>query len=119
MHLDYTSIKSTMELNRPPVVKNVLMMTDHFTRYALAVVMKDQMAKTVAKMFYEHFIAVFGVPAKLLSDRGGELHICPGRGTVFGLWYPEVQSHGLPHTVQRAGGAFPSDTILHDWQVIA
>ena len=35
------------------------------------------------------------------------------------LWYPEVQDHGLPCTVQWAGGAFPSDTILHDWQVIS
>ena len=26
--------------------------------------------KTVVKVFYEHFIAVFGVPMKLLSDRG-------------------------------------------------
>ena len=59
-----------MELNKPPVVKNVLVMTDHFTRYALAVVTKDQMAKTVAKVFYKHFIPVFRVPAKLLSDRG-------------------------------------------------
>ena len=59
-----------MELNKPPVVKNVLVMTDHFTRYALAVVTKDQMAKTVAKVFYECFIAVFGAPTKLLSDRG-------------------------------------------------
>ena len=49
VHLDYTTIEST--------------------RYALAVVTKDQMAKTVAKVFYEHFIAVFRVPAKLLSDR--------------------------------------------------
>ena len=32
--------------------------------------MKDQTAKTVAKVFYEHFIAVFGAPTKLLSDRG-------------------------------------------------
>ena len=39
-------------------------------RYALAVVTKDQTAKMVAKMFYERFIAVFRVPAKLLSDRG-------------------------------------------------
>ena len=70
VHLDYTSIESTMELNKPPVVKNVLVMTDHFMRYALAVVTKDQVAKTVAKVFYECFIAVFGVPAKLLSDRG-------------------------------------------------
>ena len=52
------------------MVKNVLVMTDHFTRYALAVVMKDQMAKTVVKVFYRHFIAVFRVQAKLLSDRG-------------------------------------------------
>ena len=45
-------------------------MTDHFTRYALAVVTKDQTAKMVVKVFYEHYIAFFGVPAKLLSDRG-------------------------------------------------
>ena len=38
--------------------------------HALAVVSKDQMAKTVAKVFYKHFIVVFGAPAKLLSDRG-------------------------------------------------
>ena len=70
VHLDYTSIESTIKLNKPPMVKNVLVMTDHFMRYALAVVTKDQMAKTVAKVFYEHFIAVFQAPAKLLSDRG-------------------------------------------------
>ena len=70
VHLDYTSIESTMELNKPPVVKNVLVITDHFTRYALAVVMKDQTAKTVMKVFYECFIVVFGAPVKLLSDRG-------------------------------------------------
>ena len=63
VHLDHTSIESMMELNKPPVVKNVLVITDHFMRYALPV------AKTVAKVFYEHFITVFGVPAKLLSDR--------------------------------------------------
>ena len=51
-------------------MKNVLVMTNHFTRYALVVVMKDQMAKMVVKVFYECFIAVFGAPAKLLSNRG-------------------------------------------------
>ena len=49
----------------------------------------------------------------------GELHVHPGRRAVLCLWYAEVQDHSLPHTVQQAGGAFPSDTILHDWQVIA
>ena len=59
-----------MELNKPTVVKNVLVITDHFTRYTLEVLMKDQTAKTVVKVFYECFIAVFGAPIKLLSDRG-------------------------------------------------
>ena len=70
MHMDFTSIKMDMELNKPPGVKNVLVITDHFMRYAMAFVTKDQTAKTVARVLYEWFIAVFGAPAKLFSDRG-------------------------------------------------
>ena len=64
------SVELTIELNKLPSVKNVLVITDHFMHYALAVVTKDQMAKTVAKVLNERFIAVFGMPAKLLSDHG-------------------------------------------------
>ena len=70
VHVDSTSMESTMELNKPLSLKNILVITDHFTCYALAVVMKDQMAKTVAKVLYERFIAVFSIPVKLLSDQG-------------------------------------------------
>ena len=70
VHLDYTSIESMMELNKSPMVKNILMTMDHFMRYAPLVVTKDQTTKTVVKVFYEHFEVVFGVPAKLLSNRG-------------------------------------------------
>ena len=69
MHVDFMSIETDMELNKPPGVKNVLVITDHFTRYAMAFVMKDQTGKTVARVLYEQFITIFGVPAKLLSDR--------------------------------------------------
>ena len=69
VHLDYISIESMMELNKPPMVKNVFEMMDYFMRYALMVVTKDQTVKTVTKVFYKRFIAVFGVPAKLLSNR--------------------------------------------------
>ena len=68
IHIDFTSVELTMELNKLPSVKNVLVITDHFMHYALVVVTKDQMAETVAKVLYERFIAVFGMPAKLLSD---------------------------------------------------
>ena len=82
VHLDYTSIESTMELNKPPVVRNVLMITDYFMRYALVVVTKDQTTKTVMKVFYECFIAVFGAPTKLLSDRGTNFMSHPGGGNL-------------------------------------
>ena len=70
MHMDFTSIETDIELNKPPGVRNVLVLTDHFMRYAMAFVMKDQNAKTVARALYKWFIAIFGAPAKLLSDRG-------------------------------------------------
>ena len=36
IHVDFTSVESTMELNKPPSVENILVITDHFTCYALA-----------------------------------------------------------------------------------
>ena len=36
----------------------------------MAFITKDQTAKTVARVLYKWFIAIFGMPAKLLSDRG-------------------------------------------------
>ena len=60
VHVDFTSIESTMELNQLPSVKNVLVITDHFMRYSMAFVTKDQKAKTVMQILYEWFISVFG-----------------------------------------------------------
>ena len=53
VHVDFTSIETTMELNQPPSIKNVLVITDHFMRYSIAFVTKDQKAKTVVRILYE------------------------------------------------------------------
>ena len=53
VHIDVTSVELTMDLNRPPTIKNVLVITDHFTCYTLAFFMRDQTAKTMAKVLYE------------------------------------------------------------------
>ena len=63
-------IESMMELNQPPSMKNVLAIMDHFMYYALAIITKDQTAKTMAEILYERFIIVIGAPAKLLSEWG-------------------------------------------------
>ena len=68
VHIDFTSVELMMELNKLLSMKNILVMTDHFMHYSLAVIMKDQMAKTMAKVLYGRFIMVFSVSAKLLSN---------------------------------------------------
>jgi hypothetical protein len=49
---------------------HILVMVDHFSRYAIVVPTVDQSAETVAKSVVEHLIYKFGAPMKLLSDRG-------------------------------------------------
>ena len=66
--VDFTSVESTMELNKLSSIKNILVIMDHFMHYALAVMTKDQTAKTIAEVLFERFITMFGVPAKLLSN---------------------------------------------------
>ena len=70
LHVDFTSIKTTMELDKSPRVANVLVFQDHFTKHVLAYVTPNQTAKTIAKFLYGGYISIFGAPARLLSDRG-------------------------------------------------
>ena len=70
IHVDFTNIESTMELNKPPSVKNMPIITHQFMRCAMAVITKDQMVNTVVKVLYKRFIMVFCMPAKLLGDWG-------------------------------------------------
>ena len=67
--LIFSSIETTLELDQLPRVANVLVFQDHFTKHILAYVTPDQTAKTIAKFLYEGYISIFGVLARLLSDR--------------------------------------------------
>ena len=97
VHINFTSVESTMELNKLPSVKNVLVITDHIMCYALAVVTKDQMAKTVAKVLYERLISVFGMPAKLPNDCGANftLILVEELCTTFGIQKCQTMAHHM------------------------
>ena len=73
LHVDFTSIKTMLELNQSPRVANVLVFQDHFTKQVLAYVTPDQTAKAIAKFLYGGYISIFGAPARLLSDRGASI----------------------------------------------
>ncbi len=51
-------------------VGNVLVVTDHFTRYAQAFTCKDQKALTVAKTLCDKFFIHYGLPSRIHSDQG-------------------------------------------------
>lgn len=50
--------------------KDVLVITDHFTKYAVAIPTANQKARTVAKCLWDNFIVHYGFPERLHSDQG-------------------------------------------------
>ena len=63
--MDFLSIEAD---NRD--TRNVLVITDHFTRYAQAFPTRDQKAVTVAKVLWEKYFIHYGFPERLHSDQG-------------------------------------------------
>ena len=50
--------------------QNILVIMDHFTKFAQAIPTKDQTAKTVARVLCQEHFMVYGFPERILSDQG-------------------------------------------------
>ena len=72
VHIDYVGMEVTIAMDKKPVVKNVLVVVDHFTRYVQAFVTKNHTARTTAQVLYNNYFSVFGFPQCLMSDQGTE-----------------------------------------------
>ena len=51
-------------------LENVLVLTDVFSKYTLAIPTRDQRASTVAQVLVTEWFSKFGVPARIHSDQG-------------------------------------------------
>ena len=65
VHVDYLSLEPSKGN-----IENVLVITDHFTRYALAYPSKTQTAQATARILWDNFICHYGFPEKFISDQG-------------------------------------------------
>ena len=65
VHLDYLTLEP-FKGN----IENVLVITDHFTRYALAYASKTQTAQATARILWDNFICHYGFPEQFISDQG-------------------------------------------------
>ena len=65
VHLDYLILEPSKGN-----IENVLVITDHFTRYALAYASKTQTAQATARILWDNFICHYGFPEQFISDQG-------------------------------------------------
>ena len=70
LHVDFTSIEETVPLCEEPVIRNVMVMQDHFSKYVVAYVVKDQTARTATETLRNGYFGLFGAPTYLVSDQG-------------------------------------------------
>ena len=71
LHINFITIEETIGLCKEPVIRNVLVMQDHFSKHVVAYVVKDQKARTAAKVLRSGYFGLFrGAPTYLLSDKG-------------------------------------------------
>ena len=70
LHVDFTSIEEMVPLKEEPIICNVLVLQDNFSKYVVAYVVKDQTAHTTAETLRIGYFRLFSAPAYLVSDQG-------------------------------------------------
>ena len=53
--IDYVGMEVTVATDKKPVVKNMLVVVDHFTQYVQAFVTKNHTARTTARVLYNNY----------------------------------------------------------------
>lgn len=68
--LDVVAMDFTLLEKSSSGIENVLVITDIFTKFVVAVTTRDQTAKTVAKILVKELFNKLGIPKRLHSDKG-------------------------------------------------
>ena len=106
--------------------ENLLVITDHYTKYAVAVPTKNQSAEVTAESLFNHFILHYGFPKRLHSDQGAQFEshlikeLCKLAGIVKSRTTPyNPSSNGITERLNRTllnmlGTLNPKDK--QDWK---
>ena len=112
LHVDFTSIEETVPLWQEPVIRNVMVMQDHFSKYVVAYVVKDQTAHTATQTLRGGYFGLFGAPAYLISDQGKAFtgHLITNLCELYGV----QKLRTLPYHAQTNGQVEQmNQTIIH------
>ena len=115
VHIDYVGMEVTIAMDKKPIVRNVLVVVDPFTRYVQAFVTKNHTARTTARVLYNNYFSLFGFPQRLMSDQGTEFcgKVIAAMCSLLGiekicttLYYPQTNGSAerVHQTLQRMIG---------------
>ncbi|XP_073792914.1 retrovirus-related Pol polyprotein from transposon opus [Danio rerio] len=96
--IDYLSLEPDSSDTR-----NILVITDYFTKFSWAFPTKDQTAKTVASVLWENLICHFGFPKRIHSDQGAnfESELVKELCTLAGVKSRTTPYHPRGNPVER------------------
>ena len=112
LHVDFTSIEETVPLKEDPVICNVLVLQDHFSKYIVVYVVNDQTARTAAETLRNGYFGLFGTPAYLVSDQGKAFtgHVITHLCELYGVQKLRTSPY---HTQTNGQVEHMNQTIIH------